>query len=89
MDWWLCGSCMVVKEQMFCKEPKIIIFVFLYLILYVPSTIFQLNRDGSSWVGPELSKDKYVLLKDHDAVTPVIIIFVEKYHFNSNYWLIK
>ena len=25
------------------------------LILYVPSTIFQLNRDGSSWVGPVLS----------------------------------
>ena len=22
------------------------------LILYVPSTIFQLNRDGSSWVEP-------------------------------------
>ena len=28
------------------------------LILYVPSTIFQLNRDGSSWVEPVLSKDK-------------------------------
>ena len=25
------------------------------LILYVPSTIFQLNRDGSSWVKPALS----------------------------------
>ena len=25
------------------------------LILYVPSTIFQLNRDGSSWVEPVLS----------------------------------
>ena len=25
------------------------------LILYVPSTIFQLNRDGSSWVEPLLS----------------------------------
>ena len=41
------------------------------LILYVPSTIFQLNRDGSSWVEPELSWDKGVLLKDHSAVTPV------------------
>ena len=41
------------------------------LILYVPSTIFQLNRDGSSWVEPVLSKDKCVLLKDHNAVTPV------------------
>ena len=25
------------------------------LILYVPSTIFQLYRDGSSWVEPVLS----------------------------------
>ena len=25
------------------------------LILYVPSTIFQLNRDRSSWVKPVLS----------------------------------
>ena len=41
------------------------------LILYVPSTIFQLNRDGSSWVEPVLSKDKCVLLKDHNTVTPV------------------
>ena len=32
------------------------IFCFLFdLILYVPSTIFQLNRDGSSWVKPVLS----------------------------------
>ena len=38
------------------------------LILYVPSTIFQLNRDGSSWVEPVLSWDKCVLLKDHNAV---------------------
>ena len=41
------------------------------LILYVPSTIFQLNRDGSSWVEPVLSQDKCVLLKDHNAGTPV------------------
>ena len=41
------------------------------LILYVPSTIFQLNRDGSSWVEPVLSWDKCVLLKDHNAVTPM------------------
>ena len=27
------------------------------LILYVPSTVFQLNRDGSSWVEPVLSRD--------------------------------
>ena len=41
------------------------------LILYVPSTIFQLNRDGSSLVEPVLSWDKCVLLKDHNAETPV------------------
>ena len=38
------------------------------LILYIPSTIFQLNRDGSSWVEPVLSYDECVLLKDHNAV---------------------
>ena len=32
------------------------------LILYVPSTIFQLNRDESSWVEPVLSYDKCVML---------------------------
>ena len=31
------------------------LFVFFDLILYVPSTIFQLNRDESSWVEPVLS----------------------------------
>ena len=47
-------------------------FVCLFdLILYVPSTIFHLYRDGSSWVEPVLSWDKCVLLKDHNAVTPV------------------
>ena len=46
-------------------------FVLFDLILYVPSTIFQLYRDGSSWVEPVLSYDKCVLLKDHNAVTPV------------------
>ena len=42
------------------------------LIRYVPSTIFQFNRDGSSWVEPVLiGKDKCFLLKDHNAVTLV------------------
>ena len=51
---------------------NVCLFVCLFdLILYVPSTIFQLNRDGSSWVEPVLSYDKCVLLKDHNAVTPV------------------
>ena len=47
------------------------VFSFFYLIIYIPSTIFQLNRNGSSWVEPVLSWDKCVLLKDHNAVTPV------------------
>ena len=47
------------------------IYVLFDLILYVPSTIFQLNRDGSSWVETVLSLDKCVLLKDHNAVTSV------------------
>ena len=35
---------------------KFCLFVCLFdLILYVPSTIFQLNRDRSSWVEPVLS----------------------------------
>ena len=49
-------------------------FVCLFdLILYVPSTIFQLKRDRASWVEPVLSWDKFVLLKDHNAVTLVRI----------------
>ena len=47
-------------------------FCFLFdLMLYIPSTIFQLNSDRSSWVEPVLSKDKCVLLKDHNTVTLV------------------
>ena len=37
------------------QSEIMILFVLFYLILYVPSTIFQLNRDGSSWVEPVLS----------------------------------
>ena len=48
------------------------LFVCLFdLILYVPLTIFQLYRDEPSWVEPVLSYDKCVLLKDHNALTPV------------------
>ena len=50
---------------------KIDFFYFVWLFLYVPSTIFQLNSDGSSWFEPVPSQDKCVLLKDHNAVTPV------------------
>ena len=47
------------------------LFCLFGLILYIPSTIFQLNRDMSSWVEPVLSYNKCVLLKDPNAVTPV------------------
>ena len=40
------------KSMCFCSKPFVCLFD---LILYVPSTIFQLNRDGSSWVEPVLS----------------------------------
>ena len=53
------------------QQMTLVGFVLFDLILYVPSTIFQLNREGSSWVEPVLSYDKCVLLKDHNAVTPV------------------
>ena len=41
-------------EDRFSDDEAHIICLF-DLILYVPSTIFQLNRDGSSWVEPVLS----------------------------------
>ena len=47
-------------------------FVCLFvLMLYIPLTIFQLNRDGSSSAEPVLSQDKCVLLKDHNTVNVV------------------
>ena len=52
-------------------EVYAVCFVLFDLILYVPSTIFQLYRDESSWVEPVQRLDKCVLLKDHYAVTPV------------------
>ena len=39
----------------FIPEPPFFIFILFDLILYVPSTIFQLCRDGSFWVEPVLS----------------------------------
>ena len=40
-----CAACRCGQEQHLCLFD---------LILYVPSTIFQLNRDGSSWLEPVL-----------------------------------
>ena len=50
-DIWRNGS----HERL--EEPGIIIGTpgLFDLILYIPSTIFQLNRDRSSWVEPVLS----------------------------------
>ena len=63
---------MIRFYDMFVIRIWLVLFVCLFdLILHVPSTIFQLNRDGSSWVEPVLSWDKCVLLKDHNAVTPM------------------
>ena len=44
------------------------------LIIFIPSTIFQLYRGRSSWIETVLSYDKCVLLKDHNAVTPVKLV---------------
>ena len=38
-----------------CSVSTMFPYGFVCLILYVPSTILQLNRDGSSWVEPVLS----------------------------------
>ena len=63
---------MIRFYDMFVIRIWLVLFVCLFdLILYVLSTIFQLNRDGSSWVEPVLSCDKCVLLKDLNAVTPM------------------
>ena len=43
-----------VSVDIFDKE-KILKICLFDLILYVPSTIFQINRDWSSWVEPVLS----------------------------------
>ena len=38
-----------------CTTLPLSLHLIVDLVLYVPSTIFQLNRDGSSWVEPVLS----------------------------------
>ena len=44
------------------------------LILHVPSTIFQLKQDGSSWFEPVLSKlGLMCLAQGHNTVTPVML----------------
>ena len=45
------------KRQIYAIDfNQIFLVAYLFdLILYIPSAIFQLNRDGSSWVEPVLS----------------------------------
>ena len=47
---------LLIKTEILKCRDLFCLFVCLFdLILYVPSTIFQLNRHGSSWVEPVLS----------------------------------
>ena len=51
-------STVKISECVLTRFSMVIItndFCLFDLILYVPSTIFQLNRDRSSWVEPALS----------------------------------
>ena len=48
---WLRYKEMKFQLRAFNRTPDMFLFG---LILYVPSTIFQLDRDGSSWVEPVL-----------------------------------
>ena len=59
------GILFTLVNLTFCilMDSSYFVFCLFDLILYVPSTIYQLIRDGSSWVDPVLSKDKCVLLK--------------------------
>ena len=47
--------CFVVTSWERADLLALVLFVLFDLFLYVPSTIFQLYRDGSSWVEPVLS----------------------------------
>ena len=49
----------------------VLVSCFVLFDFFVPSTNFQLYSDVSSWIGPVLSYNKCVLLKDHNAVTQV------------------
>ena len=60
-----CLSLLLAYNKIISHDLVNIIFTFFFLwSLTSQSTIFQLCRDGSSWVEPVLSKDKCVLLKD-------------------------
>ena len=50
---------------------QFLLFVCLFLILYVPSTIFRLCRDWSSWVETSTKLGLMCLAQGHNEVTPV------------------
>ena len=59
------GAKSTAIKRMQTVQGSLLWFLFcLILFLTSQSTIFQLCRDGSSWVEPVLSYDKCVLLKD-------------------------
>ena len=50
------GGVVAPADEVIVVVVVVVVVVCLFdLILYVPSTIFQLNRGGSSWVEPVLS----------------------------------
>ena len=57
--WWsIVFNLLVVRVLVNLENRKTrikLMFAYFDLIVYVPSTIFQLNRDGSSWIEPVLS----------------------------------
>ena len=68
MEFQLLIKSKVLKSRDFFPAFKLSDVVLFDLILYVPSTIFQLYRDGSSWV-PKLGLMCHA--QGHNAVTPV------------------
>ena len=53
---WVCTVCLCpAKGTLGIYGLNFCVFFGFDLILYVPSTIFQLNREGSTWVEPVLS----------------------------------
>ena len=52
---FLIAICRQSGDKWQSKTMFLALFCLFDLILYVPATNFQLNRDGSSWVEPVLS----------------------------------
>ena len=71
--------------------PNYYRFCLFHLILYFPSTIFQLQRDGSSWAEPVLSQDYCSCSRTHcsdvgEALTCGPLVSSQAlYHCTPNY----